>query len=168
MYGVQVGILPGEESRPEVIVRQPVFAFGDYEEESNLAGVGLIYPRVERVRRGRGLVEKFRLRGGRRRARRRDGRERRCDAVSAPGHLERRRDRRSQREAVKEATEPAAGIVRRGWHGATAPLRMGRGRLEGLPRRRIVGSPAGRSFPERGWCRGVHANGRRVGACEKK
>ena len=71
MYGVQVGILPGEESRPEVIVRQPVFAFGDYEEESNLARVGLIYPRVERVRRGRGRIEKFRLRGGRRRARRR-------------------------------------------------------------------------------------------------
>ena len=76
MYGVQVGILPGEESRPEVIVRQPVFAFGDYEEESNLAGVGLIYPRVERVRRGRGRIEKVRLRGVRRRARRRDGRVR--------------------------------------------------------------------------------------------
>ena len=167
MYGVQVGILPGEESRPEVIVRQPVLGFGDYEEESNLARVALIHPRVERVRRGRGLVEKFRLRGGRRRARRRDGRERRCDAVSAPGRLERRRDRRSQREAVKEATEPAAGIVRRGGHGATAPLRMGRGRLEGLPRRRIVGSPAGRSFPERG-CRGVHAGVRRVGARGKK
>ena len=168
MYGVQVGILPGEESRPEVIVRQPVFGFGDYEEESNLARVGLIYPRVERVRRGRGLVEKFRLRGGRRRAMRRGVRERRYDAVSAPGHLERRRDRRAQREAVKEATEPAGGFVRRGRHGATAPLRMGRGRrLGGLPRRRIVGSPAGRSFPERG-CRGVHAGVRRVGACEKK
>ena len=131
MYGVQVGILPGEESRPEVIVRQPVFAFGDYEEESNLARVGLIYPRVERVRRGRGRIEKVRLRGGRRRARRRDGRERRCDAVSAPGRLERRRDRRAQREAVKEATEPAGGFVRRGWHGATAPLRMGREEVGG-------------------------------------
>ena len=167
MYGVQVGILPGEESRPEVIVRQADVAFGEYEEESNLAGVALIYPRVERVRRGRGRIEKVRLRGGRRRARRRGVRERRCDAVSAPGRLERRRDRRSQREAVKEATEPAGGFVRRGWHGATAALRMGRGRLGGLPRRRIVGSPAGRSFPERG-CRGVHAGVRRVGACEKK
>jgi hypothetical protein len=47
------GSCPGEESRPEVIVRQPVFAFGEYEEESNLARVvALVYPRVERVRRG--------------------------------------------------------------------------------------------------------------------